>query len=176
MFQYDKEWYEMLKYNHHDIHEFTIKVSDIFTKSRGEIVYEFITEPYGQYWKFIQQTKKDYMAYKKRTRRNSLKKALNAVGLYIRHDSKLCHGWISSTLEPGWTQARVVKKCIEEKWLHEYTRFYNIVQNEISDLEDSLGTNITRQMYEEIRSRVKNDILETRSVPEKLPWLSSEST
>ncbi len=96
-------------------------------------------------------------------RRKELQRALGAVGLKIRKDSKLCNGYIHGTLDKDeWSLADVVKMCQEMHWLHTKTNYREMLDKElkksIKDEKECYGHYNFDEIYNIVEPMVREQV------------------
>lgn len=74
--------------------------------------------------------KKNTMSMNKDTRKKDLHAALQANGLKLRKDSKLCNGYIDGTLREKWSIPSIVNRMCQMKYLYDYCDMNNAYENE----------------------------------------------
>ena len=92
--------------------------------------------------------------------------AMEAVGLEIRDDSKLCDGYIEGTL--GWTLQDVVDMCCEMHWLYNYTNYPTQLDKRLQKARE----NRYYFDYEEVEYYVRRRVFKKHGgIPTVYPWL-----
>ena len=64
------------------------------------------------------------------SRRVEIIDALKAVGLELRPDSKLCQRYIEDGVGEGWTVAKIVRRMAEMRFLHDHTKYTQILDSQ----------------------------------------------
>ena len=112
-----------------------------------------------------------------KTRRGELITALQNIGLRLRHDSSLCHAYISGSLGDDWSLESVVEECAIMHWLFTYTDYpircrqaYDFFARSHTD-----GRTLHEFITNKVNPLIKADTIAIFGIPEKWPWLTSYS-
>ena len=103
----------------------------------------------------------------KQARIDELARALAALGLERRADSRLCDAFEAGAPVPGFATAeRVAREMALMHWLHKYTDFEARVEREVEALRREAGhyfAGINREAHESAKAGFRR--------PERWPWL-----
>ncbi len=114
-------------------------------------------------------------------RKNQLEKALQASGLGIRMDSKLCYCFVNGQTGPEWDVDRVVKECSVMHWLYNFTD-YQARCHFASENESRIHCfHSQRQFLSYMRKYIFPGIKESiiagnGGLPATWPWINSTPT
>jgi hypothetical protein len=109
-------------------------------------------------------------------RRDALTNALQAQGMELRADSRLCQGYIAGTLDEPWEIYEIVAMCIEMKWLYEETPYADELEHDVEQLardiykhEECSHGQAYQIAREECEPLIREGILRRFPVPDGYP-------